>query len=151
MIKNDFLFFVPSFALTFAELRKVCRRLPWRLPNFGKSAVVCLDVCRTSGFNIRYALTFAELRHLTSVILWRLPNFGKAVGVCRDAVGAWLPVPPVDSERDESRSYACRKTSLYISVCSRLRRTRRLIVSLERESKRCLCAKPSNGSSNGRR
>ena len=37
-------------------------RLPGRLPSFGKSAVVCLDVCRTSAFNIRYVLTFAEPR-----------------------------------------------------------------------------------------
>ena len=60
MIINCFLFLSP--------------RLPWRLPNSGKSAVVCLDVFRTSAFNICYALTFSEPRHLTSVMSWRFPE-----------------------------------------------------------------------------
>ena len=57
--------------------------MPSRLPSFGKSAVVCRDVCRVSAFNICYTLTFSELRHLTSVVFWCFPNFGKALSILR--------------------------------------------------------------------
>ena len=57
--------------------------MPSRLPSFGKSAVVCRDVCRVSAFNICYTLTFSELRHLTSVMFWCFPNFGKALSILR--------------------------------------------------------------------